>query len=314
MKSNRKYLTDSLVFTGELIEKYRLVKYPLQEDSENYVLEELNELFVRGAKYLIERFETQLLEAIKALPDNSQYMVGEKLQIPKNFVPHEVLHSYMINQLNHFFKNEIGGYTNFEEFHAETENEETAFFINLNSLIIEYHSKKVKENKEPQKLVLKLSEEYYDLKQKPDLLKKLDGGKKNLYVKHLKNSRNYLRDKVLTGNKNSKEKLIIDGNEILRIKPFFEGLIWEKGINEEEFLSYWRLGRKTKYLPIKNINAFIFLLFSYYDNIKNIEVSEAFDIKTLNQKKTKIRRNTQSSKNVIKLMGQPKYSLNKLNK
>jgi hypothetical protein len=308
-----KYIKKDLVFTNELIDKYIIVHGIRGEDAVEQCIEELNCLLQAMTDYLRKMIDDQIEKAINELPDNSRYFIQGKLVIPKNIFPQPLFHDYLIKQFNNFFKNELNEFSDFKAFNQATEFEERAFIVNLNSLIIEHHHKRVKTHTQPALILQQYNEQLYDIINNKSLLKKLKKRQKNAYLKHLTNSIQYLEIRSLANNP-KQNALIIDASEIVKLKKF-DGLLWESGLQEEEFISFWRLGKKSTYLPIKKgmISPFLFLLFAYYKPIGTYsDLEMAFNLTDIKGKKSKINLNTPSCKKIKLLNGQPKYALKPL--
>ena len=44
----------------------------------------------------------------------------------------------------------------------------------------------------------------------------------------------------------------MESQEILKLKELLDGFVWHAGTTDEDFISYWRFGKKSKYLHIKD--------------------------------------------------------------
>lgn len=113
---------------------------------------------------------------------------------------------------------------------------------------------------------------------------------------------------------------IIDFSKIENIRKCFDGFLWEKEeISDRDFFKYWIVGRKPKFLPIKNkqITSFLYLYFGYINSSAALgkftfthSVTEAtFNIEDVKGKKTKINTSTQGVIFIKKQLGPPVFKI-----
>ena len=305
-----KYFTKELLFTKELIENY-IALHDLQGDNAvKQCLDELNILLDHSWPIFLDRTGKQLVKALIDFSENPEYYVEGKRSLPPLFIPLEALYGYLIKQLNLFFRNELNGFDDLEEYHQEAKDEEKAFLITLSSLIISHHHENVKNHPQPGVILQYYNEQIYDLVDNKKLLKKLEKKIKKDFIDHLSSSIGYLKIKSLASNP-TENALIIEPDAIMKLK-IFDGILWDAELNEEDFISFWRLGKKLRYLPIKKgmTSAFLFLLFSYHkSSATHAELECAFNLKDIKGKKSKINSNSLMCRNIKSIFGQPKFAL-----
>lgn len=314
-----RYIDDNFRISDAYIEKQRLIlKDIFPENSSN------DSIRLSLKEFIIDRW----------LKHFHTLIINEQIEVQKNLIIEEgdiylskSLTTLLLNVIDKHLMLLIQEVYNPVTFKKELEIEHAAYYINrMSNRTPVLNGNWVSENTNPKKLLLKINDDLFSILSNSSLLHKIELGRNNPFILGLKDSKEYLKTVLDYGTSENalyltkENELIIEANEIIKLKGLLDGLIWDEGIKDEDFISYWRLGAKSKYLPIKKgmQTSFIFVLYSYYiDNIttpakfSQAQLEETFNITNIKSLKQRIKTNSFNIRRVKDILKTPKYDLKK---